>query len=63
MNRSAQPFPSGARTNAGELSMPRNFSSFWKWSDMYCVPWSWRDRETAGDAARECAEATAHEMW
>jgi len=31
MNRSAQPFPSGARTNAGELSVPRNAISFWKW--------------------------------
>ena len=42
MNRSAQPLPSGARTKAGELSMPRKASSFWKWSDMYCEPWSWR---------------------
>ena len=40
MNRSAQPLPSGARTKAGELSMPRNAISFWKWSDMYCEPWS-----------------------
>ena len=24
----------------GELSMPRNAISLWKWSDMYCEPWS-----------------------
>src|SRR3954469_16485055 len=34
MKRSAQPLPSGARTKAGELSMPRKASSFWKASDM-----------------------------
>ena len=38
MKRSAQPFPSGARTKAGELSMPRKASSFWKASDMYWLP-------------------------
>src|SRR5215217_1762425 len=27
---------------AGELSMPRKRSSFWKSSAMYCDPWSWR---------------------
>src|SRR3954451_7600502 len=42
MNRSAQPFPSGARTNAGELSMPRKRSSLWKSRAMYWLPWSWR---------------------
>ena len=30
--------PSGARTKAGELSMPRNSSSFWNASAMYCEP-------------------------
>ncbi len=30
MKRSAQPFPSGARTKAGELAMLRNASSVWK---------------------------------
>ena len=29
--RSAQPLPSGARTKAGELSMPRKAISVWKW--------------------------------
>src|SRR4051812_40492176 len=42
MKRSAQPFPSGARTNAGELSIPRKRSSFRKSPAMYCEPWSWR---------------------
>jgi hypothetical protein len=36
MNRSAQPLPSGARTQAGELSMPRHAISFWNWWDMSC---------------------------
>ena len=40
MKRSAQPLPSGARTKAGELSMPRKRNSLWKASDMYCEPWS-----------------------
>src|SRR5690242_21910185 len=48
IKRSAQPLPSGARTKAGELSMPRKASSFWKASDMYWLPWSWRtDRPRA----------------
>ena len=38
MKRSAQPFPSGARTKAGELVMPRKASSVWKWSDRYWLP-------------------------
>jgi hypothetical protein len=29
MNRSAQPLPSGSRTKAGELAMPRKASSAW----------------------------------
>jgi hypothetical protein len=29
MNRSTRPLPSGARTKAGELSMPRKASSRW----------------------------------
>src|SRR3954452_2884274 len=52
MKRSAQPLPSGARTKAGELSMPRKASSFWKPSDMYWLPWSWRtDRPRAASFA------------
>ena len=35
---SAQPLPSGARTKAGELSMPRKPSSFWKSCAMYWLP-------------------------
>src|SRR3954466_8168362 len=42
MKRSAQPLPSGARTKAGELSAPRERSSFWKSPALYCEPWSWR---------------------
>src|SRR3954466_1246987 len=68
MNRSAQPFPSGARTNAGELSMPRKRSSLWKSRAMYWLPWSWRterpraDREAAGDLLREAAEVPPHPL-
>src|SRR4051794_40255475 len=42
MNRSAQPLPSGSRTNAGELSMPRKRTSAWKSWLTYWLPWSWR---------------------
>src|SRR4051794_8861847 len=42
MNRSAQPLPSGSRTNAGELSMPRKRVSAWKSWLTYWLPWSWR---------------------
>src|SRR3954447_20649896 len=42
MNRSAQPLPSGSRTNAGELSMPRKRTSAWKSWLTYRLPWSWR---------------------
>ena len=38
MKRSAQPFPSGARTKAGELSIGRNVSSPWKASDIGRFP-------------------------
>src|SRR3712207_3206825 len=54
MKRSAQPLPSGARTKAGELSMPRKRSSFRKASDMYCEPWSCR---TARPAAMSLAKS------
>ncbi len=47
MKRSAQPLPSGARTEAGELSMPRNRSSLWKSSAMYWLPWSFRGASPA----------------
>src|SRR5215208_4611444 len=46
MKRSAQPFPSGARTKAGELAMPKKASSCWKASDMYWADSSGR-RNTA----------------
>src|SRR4051812_46656107 len=42
MNRSAQPLPSGSRTNAGELSMPRKRISAWRSWLTYWLPWSWR---------------------
>ena len=46
MKRSAQPFPSGARTKAGELSMPTKASSFWKASDNLQVrDWPWRPED------------------
>src|SRR5947209_5503367 len=47
MNRSAQPSPSGSRTNAGELSMPRKRISAWKSWLTYWLPWSWRSRRPA----------------
>src|SRR3954463_9895689 len=47
MNRSAQPLPSGSRTKAGELSMPRKRISDWKWWLTYWLPWSWRSRRPA----------------
>src|SRR5690242_16022521 len=62
MKRSAQPFPSGARTKAGELSMPRNAISLWKWSDIYCEPWSCRTVRPCADVGREAAEVTAHAL-
>ena len=45
--RSAQPLPSGSRTNAGELSMPRKRISAWKSWLTYWLPWSWRSRRPA----------------
>jgi hypothetical protein len=58
MRRSAQPLLRDARTKAGELSMPRKESSFWKASDMDRLPWSWRmDRLRA--ASFECPELAA----
>src|SRR3954467_5855227 len=48
MNRSAQPLPSGSRTKAGELSMPRKRISAWKWWLTYWLPWSWRSRGPGG---------------
>src|SRR3954453_20142410 len=47
MNRSAQPLPSGSRTKAGELSMPRKRLSAWKSWLTYRLPWSWRSRRPA----------------
>lgn len=38
--RSAQPLPSGARTKAGDDSMPRKARSSWKCSLAYWVPLS-----------------------
>src|SRR3954453_23325135 len=47
MNRSAQPLPSGSRTKAGELSMPRKRTSAWKGWLTYWLPWSSRSRRPA----------------
>src|SRR5215212_5686616 len=47
MKRSAQPFPSGSRTKAGELAMPRKRISAWKSWLTYWLPWSWRSRRPA----------------
>jgi hypothetical protein len=38
MQCSAHPFASGSRTNAGELSMPRNARSAWDICDLYWLP-------------------------
>src|SRR3954470_14991843 len=51
MKRSAQPLPSGSRTNAGELSMPRKRISAWKSWLTYWLPWSWRSRRPAGTSS------------
>ena len=58
MKCSAQPLPSGARTKAGELSMPRKPISFWKWSDMYCDPCHGAP-QTVGDASWRTRRSTA----
>ena len=44
--------PSGARTKAGELSAPRNSSSLWKASDMYC----WGGRPAGIRSAKDRVE-------
>jgi hypothetical protein len=62
MNRSAQPLPSGARTKAGELSMPRKRSSSWKSSGHVLAPVVVADGEAAGDALGEAAEVAAHAL-
>src|SRR5512132_4042329 len=50
INRSATPLVSGSRTKAKLGTMPKNFSWFWKYSDMKGLPWSWR---TARPPARQ----------
>src|SRR3712207_1923290 len=71
MNRSAQPLPSGARTKAGELSIPRKRSSFRKASAMYCDSWSATrglrpvvvpDGEATGDVLGEATEVATHTL-
>src|SRR3954468_2026408 len=71
MNRSAQPLPSGSRTKAGELSMPRKRISAWKSWLTYWLPGSWGRRTPAaaclgdgprGDVLGEGAEALAHRL-
>src|SRR3954451_11311073 len=58
MKRSAQPLPSGSRTNAGEFSMPRKRISAWKSWLTYWQPWSWRRARPAATSC-DCAEALA----
>src|SRR4051812_1754190 len=62
MKRSAQPFPSGARTKAGELSMPRKASSFWKGVGHVLAPVIVPNGETARDLFGESAEAAPHAL-
>src|SRR4051812_41241700 len=54
MNRSAQPLPSGSRTNAGELSRPRKRISAWKWWLTYRLPppTAW-ETDASGAGCRE----------
>src|ERR1041384_4496800 len=59
MKRSAQPLPSGARTKAGELSIPRKASSFWKASDAAVVGTHGR---TAGAVSGHPAEMAMHAL-
>ena len=53
MKRSAQPFPSGARTRDGEDVAPSQAISFRKSWLMYCEPLSWR-------IVRPAATSVAH---
>src|SRR4029450_2158110 len=65
MKRSAQPLPSGARTKAGELSMPRKAIARWKSWRAQCrapPPMVVPAREAMGDALGEAAEAAAHAL-
>src|SRR5690242_10816208 len=62
MNRSAQPFPSGARTKAGELSMPRNAISLLEVVRHVLRTVIVSNREAVRDVGREAAEVTAHAL-
>src|SRR4051794_30922099 len=62
MKRSAQPFPSGARTKAGELAMPRKASSPLEGVGHVLAPVIVPDGETARDLFGESAEAAAHAL-
>src|SRR4051794_18675960 len=58
MKRSAQPLPCGARTKAGELSIPRKASSFWKRAGHVLAAAVVADGQTPGNVLRECREVT-----
>jgi hypothetical protein len=58
MNRSATPLVSGSRTKAKLGAMPKNFSWFWKCSDMKGLPWSWRN-----DTPRAASARTEPKTW
>src|SRR3954467_3245272 len=58
MKRLAQPLPCGARTKAGELSIPRKASSFWKRSGHVVAAVVVADGQTPGNVLRECCEVT-----
>src|SRR5512144_2950318 len=58
MNRSATPLVSGSRTKAKLGTMPKNFSCFWKCSDMKGLPWSWRN-----DTPRAASARTEPKTW
>ena len=65
MKRPAQPLPLGARTKAGELSMPKRASSSWKASDMYLLDLAERRRRLpAPDLARAARRrASPRSRW
>src|SRR5438477_13168550 len=62
MNRSAQPLPSGARTKAGELSMPRKAISVLEVVRHVLRSMVMPHGQTAGDRLAEPAEALPHAL-
>ena len=62
MNRSAQPLPSGARTKAGELSMPRKRDLLLEMVRHVLRAVVVSHRKTVRDVLGEAAEVPAHAL-